>query len=63
MILNDVSEPTEVRRKGETFTVLETLTDVELENTKVFKKGDESLMDTKVFGINRLINVYLYVYN
>ena len=52
-----------MRRKGETFTVLETLTDVELENTKVFKKGDESLMDTKVFGINRLINVYLYVYN
>lgn len=44
--------PQHVRRKGETKTVLQTLTqdDPELEATKVFKKnGDESLMDTKVF--------------
>mmetsp|Transcript_36752 Transcript_36752/g.45396 ORF Transcript_36752/g.45396 Transcript_36752/m.45396 type:complete len:156 (+) Transcript_36752:1-468(+) len=45
--------PQHVRRKGETKTVLQTLTqsdDPVLEETKVFKKnGDESLMETKVF--------------
>eukprot|EP00913_Durusdinium_trenchii_P035484 g33207.t1 len=44
--------PQHVRRKGEARTVLQTLTqdDVELDTTKVFKKnGDEALMDTKVF--------------
>lgn len=46
--------PQHVRRKGETPTVLQTLTqseDPELEATKVFKKngGSEALMETKVF--------------